>query len=373
MADLLPCDNLTQQSHCPIRPGTWAPDPRSPMVIAARQSTPPAGCRILVSQSATITEHRVILSRRSLRHMLGMVWLLDGVLQLQSFMFTKGFAHLVIAPAASGQPFFVADPLTWNAHQIANHPVLLNALFAAIQLALGAGLLFGRTARLATVGSVLWATGVWFLGEGLGGLAGGHTTALVGAPGAALLYVILAVAGWPISQSDTTGETPTRQPYPSPWVLRAWAFVWVGFAILNLLPANLDPSTIRGVLTTNGSSSPSWLSGIDRTVASAVHLAGPGATVFIVALELAVGILVLGSHKLRMTALLAGMSLSALYWVIGQSFGQLFSGQATDPNTGPLLILLGLAALGSSQGLVPVHVQDTDTPEMVSRSVHRAA
>ena len=146
-----------------------------------------------------------------------------------------------------------------------------------------------------------------------------------------------------------------------------------GFCHLELIAPNLAPSTIRGVLTTNASSSPSWLSGIDRAVASAVHLAGPGATVFIVGLELAVGILVLGSHKLRMTALLAGMSLSALYWVIGQSFGQLFSGQATDPNTGPLLILLGLAALGSSQGFAPFHVQDTDTPEMISRSGHRAA
>jgi hypothetical protein len=33
---------------------------------------------------------KVLLSKQSLRYALGFVWLLDGALQLQSFMFTSG-------------------------------------------------------------------------------------------------------------------------------------------------------------------------------------------------------------------------------------------------------------------------------------------
>ena len=128
--------------------------------------------------------------------MLGFIWLLDGALQLQSFMFTKGFATGIIAPSANGQPFFVAGPVEWNARMIGAHPALFNGLFASIQLALGLCFLFRRTAQLAIVSSVVWAAGVWYLGEGLGGLGSG-TTALLGAPGAALLYMVLAMAPGP--------------------------------------------------------------------------------------------------------------------------------------------------------------------------------
>ena len=41
--------------------------------------------------------------------------------------------------------------------------------------------------------------------------------------------------------------------------------------------------------------------------------------------------------------LVAGVALALDYWVFGQAFGQAFSGIATDPNTGPLLVLLALA------------------------------
>jgi len=30
-------------------------------------------------------------------------------------------------------------------------------------------------------------------------------------------------------------------------------------------------------------------------------------------------------------------------WVVGENFGQVFSGSATDPNSGPLLALLAVA------------------------------
>jgi hypothetical protein len=41
----------------------------------------------------------------------------------------------------------------------------------------------------------------------------------------------------------------------------------------------------------------------------------------------------------------AGILLSLVFWVFGQSLGGYFSGLATDPSSGPLFILLGVAIL----------------------------
>ena len=289
------------------------------------------------------------LSRQSLRMVLGCIWLLDGALQLQSFMFTKGFAHGIIAPSASGQPLFVAGPVEWNARLIAGHPVLLNGLFACTQLLLGLGFLFRLSSRLAIVSSVVWAGGVWYLGEALGGLAGGHMTALLGAPGAAVLYMVLALAAWPGPRGPSSHQNPGRRLRPPQWILGFWAILWVGFAVLNVLPPNISFRTISTELTMNASMVPSWLAAIDRGSSSAAHTLGFVAVVITVTLELAIGLLVVKGGALRTAALWAGIVVAVLYWGVGQSFGQLFGGEATDPSTGPLLVVLGLTALGATR------------------------
>jgi hypothetical protein len=239
----------------------------------------------------------------------------------------------------------VALPVDWNARLIGAHPTALNALFASIQLLLGLGFLFRRTARVAIVSSVAWAAGVWYLGEGLGGVAGGHVTALLGAPGAAFIYALLAVAAWPKSKScGLSGSIDSQRP--PHWTLIAWALLWIGFALLSALPANASVHAISSQLTSNASTVPSWLGSVDRGLASFVHRSGTGFAVGTVIAELAIAVLALGRGKLRTVSLWTGIVLAGIYWASGQSFGQLFSGQATDPSTGPLLIVLGLAALG---------------------------
>ena len=42
-------------------------------------------------------------------------------------------------------------------------------------------------------------------------------------------------------------------------------------------------------------------------------------------------------------ALLLSVLVALVIWVFGENFGGLLTGQATDPNTGPLLILLAVA------------------------------
>ena len=287
-----------------------------------------------------------LFSRRSLRLALGVLWILDGSLQLQSFMFTKGFANSIIAPSAARQPGFVAGAVEWNARLIAGHPALFNGVFASVQLALGLAFLFRRMARLAVVASVAWAAGVWYFGEGLGDVFGWHTTALAGAPGAALLYAVLALASWPGSGPARSDQEARRRELLPGWTLGVWAILWVGSAVLSILPANVSSGAIAAQLTSDASTVPSWLAAIDRGLASAVHAAGPVATGLTVAVELAIGILVFTRGPMRTAALWAGMVVALVYWAVGQNFGELFSGQATDPSTGPLVVLLGLVVLG---------------------------
>src|SRR4051794_17281559 len=138
--------------------------------------------------------HSVRLTRRHLQIALGLVWLLDGGLQFQPFMLRASFARDVIAPVADGQPHFVAGPVHWAANLIAAHPVASDVPFAAAQVLLGLGLLYPRSAKVALAASIPWSLAVWYLGEGLSGLASGHASLLAGAPGAVLLYALLAIA-----------------------------------------------------------------------------------------------------------------------------------------------------------------------------------
>jgi hypothetical protein len=281
----------------------------------------------------TTTEltHRV--TRRGLQIALGLVWLLDGALQLQPFMLGTGFARQVIAPLAAGQPHFVAGPVHWAANIIAAHPVAWDVPSATVQLLIGVGLLVPRTVRLAIVASLPWGLGVWFFGEGLSGLASGHTSLLTGAPGAVLLYGVLAIAAWP--GRDSWHEAP------APWLPVAWAVLWVGGAIFQALPGQNTGSAVAGTIL----GGPGRLGRVDASVASWTTHHGTFVVVALVVVEALIG---LGAfhRRSRGVAVAAGLVLALAIWVVAQDFGQLYTGQATDPNSGLVIALLAIAILG---------------------------
>src|SRR6202047_4903170 len=103
-------------------------------------------------------------ARRAFHLVLAGVWLLDAVLQYQSFMYTKAFGQM-LAGTASGNPSVIARPITWDATLVEHHLVLINTLFATIQLVIGLGIAFRPTVRYALALSVAWAVGVWWFGE----------------------------------------------------------------------------------------------------------------------------------------------------------------------------------------------------------------
>jgi hypothetical protein len=286
---------------------------------------------------ALLARHRY-LSRRGLQVALGVLWLLDAALQAQPFMFTNGFATQVIAPTGQGQPRLVSGPVEFVSTLVGAHPFAWNLLFAGVQLLLGVGLLVRRTVRVTLLASIGWALGLWYLGEGLSGLASGHASLLTGAPGSALLYAVLAAAAWPRGTSD---------PAPARWLVWAWALLWVGAAVYQLLPGQNTGQDMASLLTGSAGEAPQWLAPLDTSVASWASTNGTLAVYGLAAVELLVGVAAL-SRRTRTWALAVGLPLSIAIWAIGQNFGQLYSGQATDPNSAPLIALMAVALLARS-------------------------
>ena len=141
----------------------------------------------------------------------------------------------MLAPAGQDQPVWIAAPTDSFVRLITGHPAPLNAAFVLIQLALGIGFLLPRLVRPAIVGSLAWSAGIWWFSEGLGGLATGHASLVTGAPGAVLLYAVLALAAWPASDHrNPAGRTDTAV---AGWFPAAWLILWIGGALLQLLPS----------------------------------------------------------------------------------------------------------------------------------------
>ncbi len=292
------------------------------------------------------------VTRRGIQVTLGLLWVLDGLLQLQPAMFTAKFATQVIAPAGAGQPAFVSWPIELASRVILHQPVVADLAFAVIQLALGAGLLYPRTARRALFASVAWALAVWYLGEGLGGLLGGGETLLTGAPGAALMYAIVAVAAAP-PRADRTGAgavTGTTGGRPARWTAAAWAAVWIGGAVLQVLPGSDTNDLLGMAVAMNATGAPGWLAAISNHLAALIPYRGISLVVDLVVLQAFAGVGILLPGRARRAAVWTGIGLSLAYWVVGQGLGQYWSGLATDPDTAPLLILLGAAVLGAVPG-----------------------
>ena len=299
-----------------------------------------------------------VLTRRRLEVALGGLWLLDGLLQFQPYMFTHAFFADLLSMANMGLPGWLSEVLYRITSMLTAQPVLWNALFATLQVALGVGLIWGRSGRLTQVARVVsigWALAVFVVGEGVGELFMPGTGALNGAPGAALLYAVLAVLLWPRRSGDGGGRSVAGRGADirdaaaagegvlgGRVALACWVVLWTGLAALELAPANHDPAVPAGETSGLAAGEPGWLAALNRHVGRLLE--GHGVAFAVAAgvamLIIAVAVLDLRSRR---AALAAGAVLATLFWLIGQDFGGLLTGQATDPGTAPLLVLLALA------------------------------
>ena len=227
-------------------------------------------------------------AQRKLQIALGLIWLMDGALQLQPFMFGRAFVTQIIAPNETGQPGFVAAPIRLIAHLVEPRVALFNLFAVAIQVLIGFGLIYRPTVKPALLASFGWALGIWWIGEGLGGLFTGTASPLTGAPGAALLYVLAGLIAWPQGRWQT-GRTAPGGLLGERGARTVWALLWLGSAALWLLPANRTDTAVHDAIA-NAPSGTRWLSSIHSTLAAATTGHGTAIAVGAASLSAAVGV-----------------------------------------------------------------------------------
>lgn len=282
-----------------------------------------------------------VRGRRRLQLALAALWVVDALLQLQPPNFTQDLIAGTILGNAEGQPQPISGSIVSASNLLSGHAIALNVVIIVVQLAIGAGLAWRRSVRVALAVSVVWALGVWWLGEGFGGVFAGKATLLVGAPGPALLYALLALVAWPtarrggrtIAAAGWLGERTTRT---------VWMLLWAGGALWRVVPFWYPPVyALHGDFRLSLDEEPRWIFGLNDALAHFAQSAGLALVIAIAVVEATIGIGVLALRHQR-AFLAAGMLVAVVYWAVGQQFAELFTGSATDVAAGPLYVLLAL-------------------------------
>jgi hypothetical protein len=280
--------------------------------------------------------------QRTYQLVLATVWLFDAVLQLQPFMFTRGANGFsgMLNGLAPGNPGWIAHTITWNGSNVYHQPILTNAVFAGIQFLIAFGLIYKRTLKPALVLSIVWSLGVWWFGEGLGGIFSGGATPFGGGPGGVLFYAVAAVLLWPSEGSDspfvaarTVGVTAART---------IWGVMWLLLALLCLVGSGRSPQALHDLVAGLNSGQPGWLAHIDRATESLFLHHGTTMAVLLSLVCVAVAAGVFLPPRITQWSVVLAVVVFALIWVAVQNFGGILAGGATDPNSGLPVILIAL-------------------------------
>lgn len=296
----------------------------------------------------------MLLSRKTLQRVLGVLWLIDGLLQLQPQMFTMNMVNGVMKPMLQGQPGLIEPGLQFIINQTTLHLIEVNLIIAIVQILLGLGFLFlsDRWLPELVIASLIWAFIVWFGGEGMSMLLTGTSSILSGAPGAVLLYPLLGLAVWPRKRSRSSlpdavarnGDDGLLSRRVLRWALAGF---WLFAALLQLQPNWWQSGQISqtiGAMVGQGGLNSILVDPVLTHISNATaDIEIPLNSVLIVIfLALAVGLIVARERQLR-PFLVASIFMSVLFWYISQAFGMILTGMATDFNSGLLVVVIALA------------------------------
>jgi hypothetical protein len=279
--------------------------------------------------------------QRTFQLVLATVWLLDAVLQLQPFMFTRGSNGFsgMLNNLAAGNPGWVAHSITWNASNVYHNPVLTNSIFALVQFLIGFGIAWKRSLKPALALSIVWSLSVWWFGEGAGNIFHGAATPFGGGPGAVLIYALLAVLLWPSAGSDRPFVAARTVGVAAAKVI--WAVVWSLLAVLAVVGSGRSPQALHDLVAAY-TGQPGWLAHIDRATASTFLHHGTTAAILLAVVCVVVAIGVYLPSQFTKATLVVGIVTFVFIWVATENFGGILAGGATDPNSGPLVIILAL-------------------------------
>ena len=163
-----------------------------------------------------------------------------------------------------------------------------------------------------------------------------------------ILYARLAVLLWPADRAGSAGEAEAS-PFTAARAVGAraarvlWLVLWLSLAWFALQPANRAPLALHDQLAGPADGEPHWLAGIENGAAAVVGSHGLAVSIGLAAACVLVAAGVWLPRPAARAAVLLALVLAAAIWVVGQAFGMILAGGATDPNSGPLLALLALA------------------------------
>lgn len=295
----------------------------------------------------------MLLSRKLLQRILGVLWLIDGLLQLQPLMFTGNMINGIMRPMLVGQPGLFEPSLQFIVNQTTIHLVEVNLVIAGVQILLGLGFLLlpDRWLKVVVLGSIVWALIVWYGGEGMSMLFTGTASILSGAPGAVLLYPLLGLAAYPRKPAPGEPRAVTRQRVDGLISRRTLRWIFSGFwffaALLQLQPNWWQPGQISQAIVSmvgqGGLNSVlvdpilTWLSNITANIEIPLNI-----VLIVVFLALGIGFAVVKNDRLQ-PFLIASIVVSVVIWYSSEAFGMILTGMATDFNSGLLLVLMTLA------------------------------
>lgn len=302
----------------------------------------------------------MLLSRKALQRVLGVLWLIDGLLQLQPQMFTMNMVNGVMKPMLAGQPGLIEPSLQFIVDQTTLHLIEVNLLITIVQLLLGLGFIIlsfrsdrsDRWVKALVIASIIWAFVVWYGGEGMSMLFTGTASILSGAPGAVLLYPLLGLAIWPRKQSDPSAIDAARKVGDDgllPRRLLRWVLsgFWFFAALLQLQPNWWQSGQISqaiGAMVGQGGLNTVLVDPVLKQLSNATaNVEIPlNIALIVVFLALGIGLAVVREEQLR-PFLIASMIVSVLFWYGSEAFGMILTGMATDFNSGLLVVVMALA------------------------------
>lgn len=172
---------------------------------------------------------------------------------------------------------------------------------------------------------------------------------LTGAPGAAIIYSILGLVLWPRENPLSTRPNLyllSRWSENGTIARIIWAIVWCGTSLLELESPNFAPNAVSTELHTAGLNQPGWLHWLDLEASKLTSGIGPDVAFVLLLAEFLTGWLILRKST-RNIAIVLGIVISIIFWLSGQGVGYLLTGEATDPNLGPAIVLFALAVIAN--------------------------
>jgi cytochrome oxidase Cu insertion factor (SCO1/SenC/PrrC family) len=305
-------------------------------------------------------------ARRVLRIGFGLLWVLDGLLQLQPDM-AVGVPSEVMQPTATSSPQWVQHLVNWAGGMWSYHPVQAASAVVWIQVGIGLWLLAaprGSLSRTAGAVSLAWGLTVWAFGESFGGIFTPGLSWLTGAPGAALFYslagalLVLPSRYWRTPRFGRLAVCGLGLFLIGMAVLQAWPGrgFWQGqdgtlAAMIQSMAVTPQPSVIASLVS--GFGSLVQRAGFAVNLVAVIALAGIGAA------------FLTGRRAVVKPAAVAFVVLCLAVWVLVEDLG-FFGGVGTDPNSMIPMVLIGIAAYLACVRAPAVEAVADPAPEIAS-------